>query len=66
MDIKRWYNFIFKRLETRYYSFEFIFLYNWLNLAFLTSKGKKTIQKIRLLEEKVVQIFEYRKKNDGY
>lgn len=46
--------------------FEFIFLYNWLNIAFFIFNKKETIQKIGLLKEEAIEIFEYRKNNKGY
>lgn len=39
-------------------TFEFIFLFNQLNLAFfLFEKRKKIVQKIRLIETKVIEVF---------
>lgn len=45
---------------------EFLLPYGRLNLAFLISKEREAIYEIRLLEEEVVEIFEYRKNNNGY
>ena len=45
---------------------ELLFPYNQLNLAFFISKERKTIYKTGLLEEEVVEIFEYRKNNNKY
>ncbi len=46
---------------------EFILPYEQLNLAFLTSeKREEVIQQTRLTITKAVEIFEYRKNNDGY
>lgn len=46
--------------------FKFIFLYSQLNLVFFLCEKRETIQKTELLEKKLVEIFEYKKNNDGY
>ena len=45
---------------------KFILPYGRLNLASLTFEERETIQETGLLEEEAVEIFEYRKNNDGY
>ena len=46
--------------------YEFILPYGQLNLALLTYEERETIWGTGLLEEKVVEIFEYEKNNDNY
>lgn len=46
---------------------EFLFSFNQLNLAFLSSEKKdKVVKKCGLVSTEVVEIFEYRKNNDRY
>lgn len=46
---------------------EFLLLYSWLNFFFLFSKKREEIkEEIKLVETKAIDIFEYRKNNDGY
>lgn len=48
-------------------TFDFLFLFGWLNLASLSSKKRKEIvKKCDLLETEVVKVFEYGKNNDRY
>lgn len=46
--------------------FKFILFYSQLNLAFFLCEKRETIQRTELLEKKLVEIFEYKKNNDGY
>lgn len=45
---------------------EFFFFLGQLNLAFLNFEKKKLVEKCGLVFTKVVEIFEYRKNNNGY
>lgn len=47
-------------------AFEFLLPNDWLNLASFIFEKRETIHKIRLLEEKTVEILEYGKNNDKY
>lgn len=46
---------------------EFLLPFGWLNLFSLTPEKREQIkEKTRLVETKAIEIFEYRKNNDGY
>ena len=46
---------------------DFLLLFGWLNLAFLSSKKKKEVEeKCGLLETEAIEMFKYGKNNDGY
>lgn len=48
-------------------TFKFILLFGQLNLvSLLPKKREKIMQKIELIETKAIEVFKYRKNNDGY